>query len=180
MAIDLSKITLRPFNLRDVDDVMLFAGDDQVTRYLRRRTLTSKDEALTFLKDVCNPDHHHWHRSICIDDRSIGFISVFPVGSGDESFFRAEMSAGLAAKYWEQGVATQAMTIAVAQVFKDLPHLVRLEGFVYVENKASQRVVEKVGFQKEGYLRKYRLKRGRFRDGFIYSFLSTDFLHSKL
>ncbi|XP_062083316.1 uncharacterized protein LOC133789480 [Humulus lupulus] len=178
MDIDLSKITLRPFNLRDVDDVMLFVGDDQVTRYLRRRTLTSKDEALTFLKDVCNPDHHHWHRSICIDDRSIGFISAFP--GSDESMFKAEMSAGVAAEYWSKGIFTQAMKIAVAQVFKDLPHLVRLEGFVDVDNKASQRVLEKVGFRKEGHLKKYSFHKGKLRDCFINSFLSTDLLPSKL
>ncbi|XWS39275.1 hypothetical protein CRYUN_Cryun18bG0037100 [Craigia yunnanensis] len=48
----------------------LFAGDDQVTRYLRWKTLVSKEEALTYIKDVCIP--HPWRRSICIDDHSIG------------------------------------------------------------------------------------------------------------
>ena len=47
MAIDLSRISLRPLKLTDVDDFMLWAGDDQVTRFLRLRTFTSKEEALT-------------------------------------------------------------------------------------------------------------------------------------
>ncbi|XP_062084558.1 uncharacterized protein LOC133790799 [Humulus lupulus] len=171
MEINPPKITLRPFNLTDVDDLMLFAGDDQVTQYLRWNTLTSKEEALTFIKEVCIP--HPWRRSICIDDRSIGFISVFP-GSG-EDMFKANIGYGVTPNYWGQGVATQAMKIAVPQVFKDLPHLVRLEAFVEVENKGSKRVLEKVGFQKEGLLRKSTFFKGRLRDFFVYSFLSTDF-----
>lgn len=170
MEINPSKITLRPYNLTDVDDLMLYAGDDQVTRYLRWNTLTSKDEALTFIKDVCIP--HPWRRSICIDDRSIGFISVFP-GSG-EDMYKANIGYGVAPKYWGQGVATQAMKIAVPQVFKDFPELVRLEAFVDIENKSSQRVLEKVGFQKEGLLRKYSFLKGRLIDFLVYSFLSTD------
>lgn len=164
-------ITLRPFKLTDADDLMSYAGDDQVTRHLRWKTLTSKDEASTFITDVCIP--HPWRRSICIDNRSIGFISVFP-GSGEDRC-RADIGYAIAVRYWGQGIATQAMKIAVPQVFKDLPGLVRLQAFVDVENKASQRVLEKVGFQKEGILRKYFILKGVLRDSVVYCFLSTDF-----
>ncbi|EXC10341.1 putative N-acetyltransferase YoaA [Morus notabilis] len=171
MEINLSEITLRPFNLTDVDGLMSYAGDDQVTRKLRWKTLTSKDEALTFIKDVCilRP----WRRSICIDDRSISFISVFP-GSGDDRC-KADIGYGVAPKYWGQGVATRAVEMALPLVFKDLPEVVRLQAFVFVENKASQRVLEKAGFQKEGLLRSYCFIKGVLRDLFVYSFLSTDF-----
>lgn len=164
-------ITLRPFKLTDVDDLMSYAGDDQVTRHLRWKTLTTKDEASTFIKDVCIP--HPWRRSICIDDRSIGFISVFP-GSGEDRC-RADIGYAIAVRCWGQGIATQAMKIAVPQVFEDFPGLVRLQAFVDVENKASQRVLEKVGFQKEWILRKYFFLKGVLRDFVVYGFLSTDF-----
>ena len=100
MAIDLSRISLRPFKLTDVDDFMLWAGDDQVTLFLRLRTFTSKEEALTFIKDVCIP--RPWRRSICINDRSIGFVSIF-LGSGDDRC-RADMGYGIATKYCGQGI----------------------------------------------------------------------------
>ncbi|KAL7259393.1 hypothetical protein ACSBR1_005317 [Camellia fascicularis] len=75
-----SSITLRPFRLTDVDDCLLWASNNRVTRSIRWNTITSKEEALTFIREVCIP--HRWRRSICIDDRSIGFVSIFP-GSGD-------------------------------------------------------------------------------------------------
>ncbi|KAG2694965.1 hypothetical protein I3760_08G168700 [Carya illinoinensis] len=172
MEVDSSRISLRPFKLTDVDDFMLWAGDDQVTRNLRWKTTTSKEEALTFIKDVCIP--HPWHRSICIDDRSIGFISVFP-WSGDDRC-KADIGYGIATKYWGQGITTRVVKIALSQVFKDFPDLVRLQAFLYVENKTSQRVLEKAGFQREGLLRKYTFVKGRLVDLLLYSVLSTDSL----
>ena len=170
MAIDLSRISLRPFKLTDLDDFILWARDDQVTRFLRWKTFTSKEETLTFINDVCIP--HPWRRSICIDDRSIGFVSIFP-GSGDDSC-RADMGYGIATKYWGQGITTKAVKTALSQVFKDLPNLVRLQSFVAVENIASQRILEKAGFLKEGMLRKYTYLKGNLEDLFVYSFLATD------
>ncbi|KAK9291898.1 hypothetical protein L1049_019849 [Liquidambar formosana] len=143
---DSSIVTLRPFKLTDVDDFMLWAGDDQVTRSLRWKTFTSKEAALTFIKDVFI--RHPWRPSICIDDRSIGFISIFP-GSGDDRC-RADIGYGVAAKRWGQGVTTKAVKMDLSEVFKDFPGLVRLQAYVDEENKVSQRVLEKAGFSREG------------------------------
>ncbi|WKA03085.1 hypothetical protein VitviT2T_021217 [Vitis vinifera] len=167
---DSGRVTLRPFRVSDVDDFILWAGDDQVTRNIRWKTVTSKEEALTFIKDVCIP--HPWRRSICIDDRSIGFVSVYRWSGND--ICKADIAYAIAAKYWGQGITTKAVKMAVSEVFKDFPDLVRLQAFAAVENKASQRVLEKAGFTKEGLLRKYTYLKGQLKDLVIYSFLSTD------
>ncbi|KAJ9182132.1 hypothetical protein P3X46_006158 [Hevea brasiliensis] len=156
---DPSRISLRPFKLSDVDDFLKWASDDRVTWDLRWNSITTREEALEHLEKVAIP--HPWRRSICLDDRSIGYISVWQF-SGD------------ATEYWGQGIATVSVKMAVSRVFQDIPDLVRLEALVEVENKGSQRVVEKVGFLKEGLLRKYTCCKGEIRDLFIYSFLSTD------
>lgn len=165
-----SNISLRPFELSDVDDFMVMVGDDQVTQFTRWNTFTSREEALNYLKIVYIP--HPWCRSICLDDRSIGLIFVKPA-SGDDAC-RAEIGYALAANYWGQGVATRALKKVLSSVFKDMPYLVRLQALVDVDNKASQRVLEKAGFLREGVLRKYAFNKGELRDSVIYSFLSTD------
>lgn len=164
-----STITLRPFRLSDADELLLWAGDDRVTRSLRWKTLISKDEALTFIREVCMP--HPWRRTICIDDRSIGFVSVYP-GSGDERC-RADVGYGLAVEYWGKGIMTLALKMGVPQVFVDFPEVMRLQAFVDVENKASQRVLEKAGFSKDGLLRKYCYLKGSIKDLVVYSFLAV-------
>ncbi|CAF1703411.1 hypothetical protein Bca4012_003668 [Brassica carinata] len=172
METDLSRVTLRPFSLTDAHDFLRWASDVRVTGNLRWQTFTSEEEALVFIRDVCLP--HPWRRSICIDDRSIGFISVFPE-TGDDRF-KAHIGYGLSHEYWGKGIATRAVSIAVPQVFNDLPHVLRLQAFVQTQNKASQRVLEKVGFQREGLLRKYSYVKGEIHDVFVYSLLSSDLL----
>lgn len=66
------------------------------------------------------------------------------------------------------------MKMTIPRVFEKFPYLVRLEALVEEENIGSQRVLEKVGFKKEGLLRKYGFNKGEIRDMFIYSFLLTD------
>ncbi|KAF2285406.1 hypothetical protein GH714_003577 [Hevea brasiliensis] len=117
---DPSRISLRPFKLSDVDDFLKWASDDRVTWDLRWNSITTREEALEHLEKVAIP--HPWRRSICLDDRSIGYISVWQF-SGDGRC-RANI---VAAEYWGQGIATIALKIAVSSVFKDFPDLVRVE-----------------------------------------------------
>ncbi|KAK2647044.1 hypothetical protein Ddye_022239 [Dipteronia dyeriana] len=169
---DSSRISLRPFKLLDVDDFLKWASDDRVTRYIRWNSITTKEYALTYLEHVVIP--HPWRQSICLDDRSIGYISIKPE-SGDDDRCRARIGYAVAAEYWGQGIMTVALKLAISKVFEDMRELlIRLEALVEVENKGSQRVLEKVGFQKEGLLRKYGFCKGEIRDMFVYSFLSTD------
>ncbi|XP_052193390.1 uncharacterized protein LOC127801907 [Diospyros lotus] len=163
-------ITLRPFRLADVDDFVSWAGDDRVIRWLQWTTITSKEEALAFIKNVCIP--HPWRRSICVHDRNVGFVSIFP-GSGDDRC-RADIGYAVAVEQWGRGIATEAVKMAVSQAFQDLPDLVRLQAFVDVENRASKRVLEKAGFLREGHLRKYSYHRGDLKDVLVYSILPKD------
>ncbi|XP_075508099.1 LOW QUALITY PROTEIN: uncharacterized protein LOC142544986 [Primulina tabacum] len=165
---DPSRITLRPFTPDDADDLLSWAGDDRVTRNLTWDTLTSKEEAITFIQQVCIP--HPWRRCICIDNRSIGFVSVWP-GSQDQRC-RGDIGYAIGFEYWGQGIATIAVKMAIPQVLKTFPEIVRLQAFVKVENKASQRVLEKAGFTKEGLLRKYMYLKGNILDLFLFSILS--------
>ncbi|GFP84047.1 uncharacterized n-acetyltransferase p20 [Phtheirospermum japonicum] len=166
---DTSRISLRPFQLSDADDFLKWASDDKVTHYLRWNTITSKQEALIYIQQVAIP--HPWRRSICLDNLSIGYVSVRPE-SGDDRH-RAHIGYAIGSEYWGRGIVTAAMKIAVSSMFENFPYLVRLEALVEVENVGSQRVLEKVGFVKEGLLRKYGFNKGEIRDMLIYSFLRT-------
>ena len=163
-------ITLRPYKESDADDFLGYAGDDQVTRFTRWNTFSCKEEALVYIKDFCIP--HPYCRSVCVNDRSIGFVFIRQE-SGDDKC-RAELGYAIAAKYWGQGVTTRALKMAISDGLRSFPDLVRLQARVDVENKASRRVLEKLGFLKEGVLRKYMYIKGKFIDLVVYSLLSTD------
>ncbi|GLU08983.1 hypothetical protein SLE2022_258640 [Rubroshorea leprosula] len=131
--------------------------------------------ALTYLEKVAIP--HPWRRSICLDNRSIGYISI-RLGSGDDRC-KARIGHAVSPEYWGQGIATAALKMAASKVFDKISELVRLEAVVELENKTSQRLLEKVGFLKEGLLRKYGFCKGEIRDMFVHGFASTDEISSK-
>ncbi|XP_073287094.1 uncharacterized protein [Primulina huaijiensis] len=164
------RMTLRPFDLSDVDDFLKWASDDKVTHYLRWDTITSREEALRYIKEVAIS--HPWRQSICIDNRSIGYVSIKPESGSDRH--RAHVGFAIGYEYWGQGIMTEAMRMAIPCAFEKFPFLVRLEALVEEENIGSQRVLEKVGFTREGFLRKYGFNKGEIRDMFVYSFLSAD------
>ncbi|CAA0823083.1 Acyl-CoA N-acyltransferases (NAT) superfamily protein [Striga hermonthica] len=132
---EFTKITLRPIELSDTDDFMVWATDDRVTKFCIWDTYTSRSQALDFITNFAIP--HPWLRAVCLDDRAIGSISVSP-NSGNNSC-RAELGYVLAHEHWGKGIATEAVKMVVSSIFGELPGLERLEAFVDVKNKGSQR-----------------------------------------
>ena len=49
MEINLSKITLRPYKISDVDDFLMYGGNEKVTRFTRWNTFTSKQEVVSYI-----------------------------------------------------------------------------------------------------------------------------------
>ncbi|KAK7732138.1 hypothetical protein SLS57_001118 [Botryosphaeria dothidea] len=115
--------------------------------------------------------------AICIDDECVGGIGLKP-GIGEHAR-SAELGYWLGETVWGRGVATEAATAYVAWVFENVPHLERLSGFVYSGNLGSQRVLEKVGFTKEGALRKSVWKWGVWRDLVLYGLLRSEWEERK-
>ena len=58
--------------------------------------------------------------------------------------------------------------------------LVRIQAIIDVMNKASQRVVEKAGFQREGTIRKALFNRGEWRDYYLYSILREEWKEPRI
>ncbi|KAL3505943.1 hypothetical protein ACH5RR_031325 [Cinchona calisaya] len=167
---DYSDIRLRRLELSDIDHLLEWFRDEKVSKFCLTDCFTSKEAATKFVANVAIP--HQWYAVICLKDKPIGSISVTPF-SGNEQC-RGEIGYVLASKYWSKGIATKAVKMVASTIFAEWPHLERLEALVDVENIGSQRVLEKVGFTKEGVLRKYCLLRGITRDMVMFSLLSTD------
>jgi ribosomal-protein-alanine N-acetyltransferase len=72
--------------------------------------------------------------------------------------------------WWNQGYATEATGGVVAYAF-DVLQLHRLQAFCLPTNTGSVRVLEKLGFTREGTLRDYVLKWGEFQDRGIFGLL---------
>lgn len=164
------EISIRRFELSDVDDYMVWASDDEVSKFCSWDTYTNKEDLLKYMKETVLS--HPWFRAICVAGRPVGAISV-SLGSGNERC-RGELGYVLGSRHWGKGIVTAAVRLVVGSIFNEVEGLERVDALVDVDNKASQRVLEKAGFHKEGLLRSYMIQKGRKRDMVMYSFISTD------
>ncbi len=76
--------------------------------------------------------------------------------------------------YWGQGYATEAAQSLIHFGFTKLK-LHRLRATCDNQNKASARVLEKVGLRFEGLMRENLLQKGKWRDSRLYAMLDKDF-----
>ncbi len=76
------------------------------------------------------------------------------------------------ATHRKKGVGTKVCKMIVKYLFDNYP-CVRIESDTDIDNIAAQKVLEKVGFEKEGVLRKYRFHHGKWRDSAIYSIVRS-------
>lgn len=172
-SVDLAHISLRPLDLSDLDDFMVWATDEKVTRFCTWEPYTSEEDGINFIQNIAN--QFLWCRAICLNNRAIGSISVCSYSGNDQCRAKsAELGYVLGSKYWGKGIATHVVKRVAEIAFVELPQLERLEALVDVENVGSQRVLEKAGFQREGVLRKYLFIKGKSRDRVMFSILSTD------
>ncbi|XP_057545892.1 uncharacterized protein LOC130824890 [Amaranthus tricolor] len=173
-----SEISIRPYKLSDVDDFMQWACDSQVLKYsllqFQISPNSSKEHVIKYFQD--NVLSHPYYKAICLHNRAIGSVVLdrqpgkFGLDKG-----RAQLSYALGSQYWGHGITTTAVRKTVLAAFKELHNLVRIQAFVEIPNKGSEKVLQKVGFVKEGVLRNYAMiVDGEGMDLNVYSILPSD------
>lgn len=78
-----------------------------------------------------------------------------------------------------KGYCTEAVQIMVDYLFMSR-NIVRVQAHTSIRNKASQKVLEKSGFKKEGTLRKEHFVRGEWVDSCVYSILREEWKEPKI
>lgn len=81
---------------------------------------------------------------------------------------KAEIGYWLGEEYWGKGIMTEAAKRVTRFGFKNL-RLKRIYAGVFPRNRASMRVLEKAGYEREGILRKQARKKARFINEVLYA-----------
>lgn len=89
----------------------------------------------------------------------------------------AEVGYALGSQHQGRGLMVRALALLVGDLFAQTP-LERIEARCSIDNHASQRVLERVGFEREGRLRAYFRLHGRRVDNYLYAVLRGDRLGS--
>ena len=104
-------------------------------------------------------------RAVLADGKIVGNITVEQ--KSDVYCKDGEIGYLLLTEYWSKGIMTEAVRQICDVAFSELD-IVRITGLVYAPNVASQRVLEKNGFVREGLQRNAVYKNGQIYDLVLY------------
>lgn len=146
------RLVLRRPRLDDAPAVFEeYASDPDVTRYMIWPTHTSVQDAQQFLP-LCDVGwssgrEFSWAITVAPSDRAVGMIGLRP------NEFKADLGYVLARRLWGQGIMPEAAGAVLQLAFRD-PLIWRVWATCDVDNRASARVLEKIGMTYEGTLRR--------------------------
>ena len=107
------------------------------------------------------------------DGSKVGFINHRPAGKAQE------LGYAILPSERGKGYGAEATLIMVDYLFLTID-IVRIQAHTGAGNKASQRVLEKAGFKREGTIRKVAFVKGEWTDSYLYGILREEWKDSKI
>ncbi|HTJ66366.1 MAG TPA: GNAT family protein [Actinospica sp.] len=173
------RLELRPWAEQDIDAITAACQDPEIQRYVPVPAPYSRDDAETYVREVVPKGREAGTDIIFgafVADTGLPVASIgmhrikdldAPAGGvGEIGYWAAPATRG-------QGYMTEAAREVCRWAFDDLG-LARIEWLAIAGNEASWRVVEKLGFVREGTLRSHSIHRGVRHDIWIGSLLRTE------
>lgn len=170
-AIETARLRLRPLLEADIPAHYAVFSDPDVARYWSREPWTDLAQAEESMKSILAAQADGSEARFGIELLSTGEL----IGNvGLHHFFgsnrRCEIGYALGSGHWGQGYATEALRVAIRHGF-DALDLNRIEADIDPRNIGSARVLEKLGFRKEGFMPERWFVFGEFADTVNYGLL---------
>lgn len=166
------RLRLRALTAADTDEVFAVFSDPLVMRYWSSPPMTGPDQAAGYIGQIADwfasRGGLQWGIALADhEDRVIGTVTLCAFALEHR---RCEIGYALGADYWGQGYAGEALRRVLAFAFDELD-LARIEADVDPRNEASIRLLERLGFRREGLLRARWRVAGEVQDALIYGLL---------
>ena len=154
-TIETARLTLRLPSMEDAEAIFTtYAGDAEATRYVSFRTHRSADEARAYLRYCAagwaGDGPFTWIIVPREDRRLAGAIDIRPQDH------RVELGYILGRAYWGRGYMPEIVRAVVDWVLAQ-PEFYRAWAVCDVDNRASARVMEKAGMEREGRLGRWAM-----------------------
>lgn len=167
--IDTPTLMIRKVTKNDAEDMYSYASNNDVTKYVTWDTHKSIADTVEFIQFVLGQYESNKLAPLAIEHKETGrFIGTIDLFSWSQTHKSAEIGYVISPDYWGQGITTEAAKALIEFGFNEM-ELVRIQAKCFVENHASQRVMEKVGMSYEGTLRKSMFVKGKHQDLKMYA-----------
>jgi [ribosomal protein S5]-alanine N-acetyltransferase len=173
-TISATRVSLRSISESDVDALYRIFSNSEVMRYWSTPPLADHNAAVKLLNEIHEDFRRQkflkWGIARQTDDALIGTATLFNLNLDSH---RAEIGYCLDRAAWGNGYMNEALQALLAYAFAELG-LHRIEADVDPRNSASLQTVERLGFQREGYLRERWQVNGEIQDTVFYGLLRPD------
>lgn len=168
------RLVLRQIIGMDAEDIFRIYSDEEVMRYWGAPAHKSIYQTRIMIDEISSSfqtqEGIRWGITLKNDGRLIGSCGHWRLM---KRHFRSEIGYELSRDFWGQGIMAEALE-PIIQFGFDQMELHSVEAQVDPDNARSSHLLEKLRFQREGYLRESYFSDGRFTDTVIYSRLCTD------
>jgi RimJ/RimL family protein N-acetyltransferase len=166
-------VSLRPLTVNDIDDIMAWVNDPDVTKNFAAvgKQISREDELRWLETTLADPNERLF--AIELDGRYIGNAGIhkiyWPAKNGRLGIVIGDRNVH------GRGVGTEALRQLCAVGFSDLLGLHKLWLMHYMSNQRMAHIAQKLGFVSEGVLRDEYFHRGDWHDMVRWSLLQGEF-----
>ena len=170
------RIVLRWISEDDIDSLYEIFSNRHVMRYWSSEPLADRKAAADLQREIAGGNENEtmfkWGLALRDSNTVIGTTTLFNLNLDNG---RAELGYAMSHAHWGKGYMSEALKALVSHAF-EVMDLRRLEADVDPRNAASIRLLEKLGFQREGFLRERWHVNGEIQDAFFYGLLRREWL----
>ena len=172
-VLESARLRLRTIRDDDAAALLVLHGDAEVMRYWSTSPWTGIEQAHAHLQRVRRDREAGvlpWAVADRASDALIGAATLFRI---DPVHRHAEIGYALGRAHWGKGLASEAVRLVLHHAFDTLD-LERIEADTDPRNASSCRMLERLGFVREGLLRKRWFVNNEWCDTAFYGLLRED------
>ena len=171
MILKTERLNLRPLEAEDAAAIHLMMSDAEVMAFWDSEVID--DPALTLdvverqLDEAARDEARYWTMQLAADG---GFLGLCDLSEIDRRHSRADVGFMVARRYCGGGYTFEAMHAVIGHAAQGL-RLKRLQARTHLGNVRSMRLLDRLGFKREGLLRGYVERDGERRDCVLFGLL---------
>ncbi len=172
-------MTLRPPRDDDAQALLRLAGDDEVTKWFSWGPYRSLAEPAAYLARLPDQRANGEQLDLLIVDNARGAAGIIGLSDFSQRDRRAIIGTWLGREFWGTGVNLAAKELALHLAFGRLG-LERVGAYANPDNKRSIASLERIGFRREGTLRRFHRHGSERHDVAVFGLLRDEWQASPL
>lgn len=172
MQLKTERLSIRPFEVEDKEDIFEIYEDEETCRFLLHETWTERDRDGHFERKRNQRSlgqKSSLSLAVLADDKVIGDIAIWYTDMKET----VEIGYAFNKKYSGFGYASEALSAVVWSLFRDYA-IHRIQANMDARNLASAKLCERIGMRREAHFTQDYWSKGEWTDSYVYAMLEGD------